>query len=129
MNSSNFTYGQVTLLGSFNHPETETVDAIQLRLNSLDNRVCNGLLGIYLESPSGTISILQTPYNILQNGPDDQKYLGNDNLGLTSYAFYGENAQGIWKIFAVSGAAAQNECTAGSTGKLKVEYRIWNKPM
>lgn len=124
--SGNITYGEVSLIGQFSHAETALIDAVQLRINSIGTRLCNGLLGIYLVSPSGTVSILQTPYNILQNGPDDQKYLlGQDNIALTSYAFYGEQSQGNWKIYAVSGASTDAECRAGHTGQIKVDYRIW----
>lgn len=125
ISAGNVTYGEVSLLGQFNHAEAGLIDGIQLRFNSVGARLCNGLLGIYLQSPSGTVSILQTPYNILQNGPDDQKYLGTDNLALTSYAFYGEQGQGQWKVYAVSGASTDAECTVGRTGQIKVDYRIW----
>ena len=118
-------YGQVSQVGQFYHPDASAVDAIQLRLNSVGEPICHGLLGIYVQSPSGTVSILQTPYNILQNAPGNTKYLEeNDDLALTSYAFHGESSQGLWKIFAVSGASNNSGCMIGDNGRIKVDYRI-----
>ena len=114
------TYGQVTELTSFTVAGSGQVDAIQLQLNSTSD-LCLGSVGVYLQSPSGTVSILQTPYN--QFYKNKVKLKSATNFVLGSYAYYGESAAGTWKVFAVSGAAGS--CTNATSDKISVAYRIF----
>lgn len=116
------TYGQVSELGSFTLSGSDKVDAIQLRLNSDETGLCLGSVGIYLQSPGGTVSILQTPYN--QFYKNNVLLRASSTYVLGSYAFYGESAAGTWKVFAVSGKPA-SACTSAATGKISVAYRLF----
>lgn len=123
------TYGQVRSLAEFQILESSILDAIQIRVNGGDQPLCFGQIGLYMESPAGTVSILQPPYNIMQNAPESQRYLtSGDNVVLSSYAFYGEPSAGKWKLYAVSGASADAKCTAGKTASIKVDYRMLAQP-
>jgi hypothetical protein len=117
-------YGQVTRLASFTATENRKVDALQLRLSSSTSDLCIGSVGIYVKSPSGTVSILSTPYNsYYSNNATLKSY---SMYGLGSYAFYGEGANangGVWEIFAVSGKP-QISCSAVASGNVSIQYRI-----
>ena len=124
-------YGKVTKLKEFTVSATDRVDALQVGLSSVgsvgDNNIqslCIGSVGIYVQSPSGTVSVLSVPYNSYWN--TNKKLYENSNYLLSSYAFYGERASGTWKIFAVSGtpATAKEACTASPTGTVSLGYRI-----
>jgi len=143
MKNKSFTYGQVTKLGEFTVTGADKVDGIQLRLNagtkdagtsddqdsddssSTASDLCIGSVGIYVQSPSGTVSILAVPYNIYYY-TDIQLTTTND-YGLGTYAFYGEAAAGSWQVFTVSGTPKATCTTAGSSS-ISVEYRIIPMP-
>jgi len=118
-------YGSVQKLGQFNVGGSDRVDALQLRLSG---SVCVGSVGIFVKSPSGTVSALALPYNsYYSTGVDTiSKY------GLGSYAFHGEKAAGTWEVYAVSGvptAACTSFSPAAGTSTtlaipLSVEYRV-----
>ena len=125
-------YRKVTKLGQFEVTGTDRVDALQVRLNSVGSEavsdsasLCIGSVGIYVQSPSGTVSVLAVPYNIYWN--TDKKLYSNSDYALSSYAFYGERASGTWQIFAVSGTP-KTECTTASSGTVSVEYRVIASP-
>jgi subtilisin family serine protease len=121
-----FTYGRVTKLGEFTVAGADKVDGMQLRLNPGANteNLCIGSVGIYVQSPSGTVSILALPYNIYY--ASQSKLIEENNYGLGTYAFYGEEAAGTWQVFAVSGTP--QGCTTESTSSISVEYRIIPMP-
>ena len=143
MKNKSFTYGQVTKLGEFTVTGADKVDGMQLRLNagtkdagtsddqdsddssSTASDLCIGSVGIYVQSPSGTVSILAVPYNIYYY-TDIQLTTTND-YGLGTYAFYGEAAAGSWQVFTVSGKP-QETCTTAGTSSISVEYRIIPMP-
>ncbi|HWK60342.1 MAG TPA: S8 family serine peptidase [Eoetvoesiella sp.] len=90
-----FPYQRVTSLGTFK-AGTQIVDQLQVRLSGED--VCLGSLGIAAKSPSGTVSLLKLPN-------DHFKANGIDSFNaytLGSFAFYGEQAQGDWELFAIA---------------------------
>jgi subtilisin family serine protease len=118
-------YGKVTKLGQFTVSGTDRVDAIQVRLKSDAAGLCIGSVGVYVKSPSGVVSVLSVPYNIYYK--TDKKIDEEGKYGLTSYAFYGEAAAGIWEVYAVSGTP-QTACTTDTTGVASVEYRIIASP-
>jgi subtilisin family serine protease len=118
-------YGKVTKLGKFTVSGTDRVDAIQVRLKSDAAGLCIGSVGVYVKSPSGMVSVLSVPYNIYYK--TDKKIDEEGKYGLTSYAFYGEAAAGIWEVYAVSGTP-QTACTTDTTGVASVEYRIIASP-
>ena len=118
-------YGKVTKLGQFTVSGTDRVDAIQVRLKSDAAGLCIGSVGVYVKSPSGMVSVLSVPYNIYYK--TDKKIDEEGKYGLTSYAFYGEAAAGIWEVYAVSGTP-QTACTTDTTGVASVEYRIIASP-
>jgi subtilisin family serine protease len=124
--NKSFTYGSVTKLGEFSVDGADKVDGMQLRLNpgaNTDN-LCIGSVGIYVQSPSGTVSILAVPYNIYWDS--QSKLAEENNYGLGTYAFYGEAATGTWQVFSVSGTPTG--CTTASTSSISVEYRIIPMP-
>jgi subtilisin family serine protease len=125
-------YRKVTKLGQFEVTGTDRVDALQVRLKSVGSEavsnsasLCIGSVGIYVQSPSGTVSVLAVPYNIYWN--TDKKIYEESEYALSSYAFYGERASGTWQIFAVSGTP-KTECTTASSGTVSVEYRVIASP-
>ena len=124
--NKSFTYGQVTKLGEFTVAGADKVDGMQLRLNPGANteNLCIGSIGIYVQSPSGTVSILALPYNIYWDS--QSKLAKENNYGLGTYAFYGEEAAGTWQVFAVSGTP--QGCTTASTSSISVQYRIIPMP-
>lgn len=124
-------YGKVTKLGEF-EGSTDRVDALQVRLKSVGSEavsnsasLCIGSVGIYVQSPSGTVSVLAVPYNIYWN--TDKKIYEESEYALSSYAFYGERASGTWQIFAVSGTP-KSVCTSAPSGTVSVEYRVIPSP-
>ena len=114
-------YGEVTKLGEFTVSSADKVDGMQVRLNSSADNLCIGSVGIYVQSPSGIVSVLSVPYNIYYDS--NNKLTSTNNYGLGSYAFYGEAAAGTWQVFAVSGTP-KSACTAATSGTVSVEYRI-----
>ena len=143
MENKSFTYGQVTKLGEFTVTGADKVDGMQLRLNagtkdagtsddqdsddssSTASDLCIGSVGIYVQSPSGTVSILAVPYNIYYN--TDTQLTTTNEYGLGTYAFYGEAAAGSWQVFTVSGTP-RSTCTTAGTSSISVEYRIIPMP-
>lgn len=79
-----------------------TVEAVQVMVN-LDHQRLPDLL-IELVSPSGTRSVLLNPYNSLVGQSLDQQQLGYvrtrglRDMRLLSHKFYGEPAQGEWRL-------------------------------
>lgn len=127
-------YGQVSKLGSFNIDNTAAVDMVQLLFQAAEggSEVCMGSVGIFLKSPSGTVSVLNTPYNAFYDKTDNPKdardggkISDETQFVLGSYAFYGESGKGAWTVYAVSGTPLQSSgCLANP--KLKFAYRIYN---
>ncbi|MBB1634363.1 S8 family serine peptidase [Cupriavidus sp. UME77] len=128
--SAQLKYGSVQKLGQFTVGGNDKVDALQLRLSG---SICVGSVGVFVKSPSGTISALAVPYNSYYSTgvPEVKSY------GLGSYAFHGENAAGNWEVYAVSvmpATAAPGTCSSfqpeadGVSVKLSkplaVEYRV-----
>lgn len=132
--SGSVNYGEVRKLGSFNVGGTESVDMIQLALSAEEGGVdvCMGSVGIFLKSPSGTVSALSTPYNMFYEKTSSSKDKRNggkitseSGFVLGSYAFYGERATGDWSVYAVSGVPLPaSNCPPNP--KLAVSYRIYN---
>lgn len=127
------TYGQVSKLGSFNVANAAAVDMVQLLLQAGEGGpdVCMGSVGIFLKSPSGTVSILNTPYNVFYdktNNPKDQRDGGKisdeTQFVLGSYAFYGESGKGVWTVYAVSGTPLPSSACVPDP-KLNFAYRIY----
>lgn len=88
-------YQRVTLAGEFDGRD-QSVDQLQIQLDGED--VCLGNFGVAVESPAGTKSLLKLPL-------DHFSHQGvSDFLGYTlgSYAFYGENAKGKWKVYLIA---------------------------
>jgi len=130
--SKTLTYGKVTELGRFTLSGTDKVDALQVALSSVgsaeDNNpasLCIGSVGIFARSPSGTVSVLATPYNIYWN--TNKKLYLKSSYALSSYAFYGERVSGEWQLFAVSGTP-KLDCTSISSGAVSVGYRVITSP-
>lgn len=92
-----FDYQKVSLLGEFEGTD-QIVDQFQVRISA--EQVCLGSLGIAVESPAGTKSLLKMPLDHFVR-PDVSKS-DFDDYGAGSYAFYGENAKGKWKIYALA---------------------------
>ena len=127
-------YGRVKSLGAFTVSSGSSVDLIQLGLNTPQGgvQVCMGSVGIFLKSPSGTVSALSTPYNMfygksLQTSDDRNggKISSDSNFVLGSYAFYGEDPKGLWTVFAVSGTPLDASGCSTANPKLNVSYRIY----
>jgi len=119
-------YGSVQKLGQFKVNASNKVDELQLRVSG---PICVGSVGLFVKSPSGTISALSLPYNIFYNS----NISSASNYGLGSYAFYGENAVGTWEVYAVNGVP-NAQCASykplGSsrvvplTAPLRIQYRV-----
>jgi hypothetical protein len=93
---SDFQYQRVRLLGELNDDSDQIVDALQVRLTG--ENLCLGSLGIAVQSPSGTMSLLKMPldhFALLDISEFDQ-------YGLGSYAFHGEPAEGVWTFYLVA---------------------------
>ncbi|MCB5362381.1 S8 family serine peptidase [Pusillimonas sp. CC-YST705] len=90
-----FPYREITLLGTLNMAE-QTVDTVQVRLSG-DN-VCLGSVGIAVQSPLGTMSLLKLPNDIFRS----QEILAFEDYGMSSVAFYGEAAAGNWNVYLVA---------------------------
>lgn len=131
LNNAPVEYGRVRLLGSFNINTADRVDQIQFLFNasqSSPNPICMGSVGLYVKSPSGTISILQTPYNIYYNTQFDHdggQIDAHSDFSLASYAFYGEQARGTWEVYAVSGLPLTSNSACGNSGLLDISYRVY----
>jgi len=74
-----------------------TIEAVQVDITVSHNNIGN--IGVELESPNGTASIL---FNIL-NGFEDSIDL--DTMALISNAFYGEDSSGDWTLKVVDGSS------------------------
>ncbi len=132
------TYGEVKELGKFSVTSEKAIDMIQLgfqaseKANNEISNVCMGSVGIFLKSPQGSVSVLNTPYNVFYGKTSHAKdtrdggKIGTDSIYvLGSYAFYGENPKGDWTVYAVSGTPlTTSECAANP--KLDMGYRIYN---
>lgn len=99
-------YQRVSLLGEFMGGDG-VVDSFQLRLDG--KQVCLGALGIAVQSPAGTVSLLKLPLDHFA-GYGESDF---EQYGLGSHAFYGEPATGRWKVFAL---AANPSRLAGNVG-------------
>lgn len=88
-------YREITLLGTLNMAE-QTVDTVQVRLSG-DN-VCLGSVGIAVQSPLGTMSLLKLPNDIFRS----QEVTEFEDYGMSSVAFYGEAAAGNWNVYLVA---------------------------
>lgn len=90
-----FEYQKVSLLGEFEGGD-QIVDQFQVRLSG-DN-ICLGSMGIAVESPAGTKSLLKMPLDHFVRLDVASFSL----YGAGSYAFYGESGKGSWKIYALA---------------------------
>lgn len=90
-------YQQVSQIAQFEGAE-QIVDEFQVRLHS--QNTCLGSMGIVVESPSGTKSLLKLPLDHFVKIQSAHQSIGQYGLG--SYAFYGESAKGTWKIYAAA---------------------------
>lgn len=88
------------LVRTANVTDDLVIEAVQLHI-SVDN--CVGQVGIELQSPSGTKSILMNINSQLEDSYMDHTFLSN--------VFYGERSRGNWNIKIVDGKS-------GCTGKL-----------
>lgn len=118
-------YGRVTKIGTFTVAGAGQVDALQL---SLSGSLCIGSVGVYVKSPSGTVSTLSVPYNIYYNTGKSAL----SNYTLSSYAFFGESKAGNWEVYLVSGTpgstGAANCSASPSVGSpLVTKYRIFDR--
>lgn len=118
-------YGRVTKIGTFTVAGAGQVDALQL---SLSGPLCVGSVGVYVKSPSGTVSILSVPYNIYYNTGKSAL----SNYTLSSYAFFGESKTGNWEVYLVSGTPGTTgaaTCSASPSGgaPLVTKYRIFDR--
>lgn len=86
---------KVSLIGRFEGTD-QIVDQFQVRLTGKD--ICLGSLGLAVESPSGTKSMLKLPLDHFASRKVDDF----SQYGLGSYAFHGENAKGTWNIYALA---------------------------
>ncbi|WP_345874929.1 S8 family peptidase [Shewanella algae] len=71
------------------------VEGVQITLSADHKRLAD--LAVELISPSGTRSVLMTPYNGFINGVLDNAP-GYENAPMLSNAFYGESAKGDWTL-------------------------------
>ena len=98
-----FKYQQVSLIGEFT-TSSQIVDEFQVRLSA--ENICLGSFGIAVQSPSGAVSLLKLPldhfYKKDDDDDDDDGISKFTQFGLGSYAFYGEDAKGTWKIYALA---------------------------
>jgi subtilisin-like proprotein convertase family protein len=72
------------------------VESVQVRVSVTHAR--SGQVGVELTSPSGTKSILLNINNALLLPVNGGLADANLNVVLTTHAFYGENANGVWTI-------------------------------
>ncbi len=89
------------------------VESVQVKVNITHTQ--SGQVGVELTSPSGMKSILMNINNsfLLYDSDDDGTADGDQNLNivLTSHAFYGEDAEGVWTLKVIDGRS-------GNTGTL-----------
>lgn len=100
----NLPYQQVSLIGEFLSTDA-LVDQFQLRLTG--EGICLGSMGLAVESPSGTKSLLKMPLDHFANKNIDRF----EHYGAGSYAFYGESAKGVWKIYALASNPEPDKAT------------------
>lgn len=87
-----FPYRRVSLVGTL-HSTEQIVDTVQLRLSG--DQVCLGSLGLAIQSPAGTMSLLKLPNDGFRfDGVNEF-----EGYGLSSVAFYGEQAKGDWQVY------------------------------
>ena len=103
-----FRYQEMRLIGEFTGGD-QTVDEFQVLMDGSD--VCLGSVGIVVESPAGTKSILKMPLDHL--GQEQVKEFAHYGLG--SYAFYGERARGQWKVYAAASNPVRYPSEGGMT--------------
>ena len=79
-------------------PHNLTIESVQVDIQITHPRVID--LGIFLVSPSGAESLLLNPFNQYGYIAKDGEFMVNAdlNMALSSQAFYGEQANGNWKI-------------------------------
>ena len=94
-------------------PESADIEAVVLEIDIEHSDAFD--LGITLQSPAGTASVLNPPFNaVLEDFP------GLRNWQLLSNAFYGENPNGAWTVHVADLAA---EDTGSLTGwRLRFYY-------
>ncbi len=113
---------QTGLTKALNSSSSLTLESVELRVDisavtasssRRDNKIDASDYLIELTSPSGTKSIMMTPFNAYLSGYD------MPNLKMISHAFYGESASGSWtlKITDVDGSTS-NYISHVGTGKL-----------
>lgn len=112
--------GLSTSVSVANNLATESVE-LTLSIEDLDGVATDGSENkidisdyqVVLRSPSGTESILLTPFNAYQSGYDMV------NLTLISHAFYGENSAGDWTLTVRDlDNSTNNQINHPGTGKL-----------
>ncbi len=81
------------------------VESVQVKISVTHSR--SGQVGVELTSPSGTKSILLNINNALLLPVNGGSPDSNLNVVLTSHAFYGENANGIWRIKMIDGRSGE----------------------
>jgi hypothetical protein len=115
-------YCQVRKIGNI-YNAGRKIDAIQINITSPTFNLSIGNVGFYLKSPSGMVSVLQTPNNIFK---DFNYTLGaEDDFVLSTYAYYGETGSGPWEIFTVS-TDPDGNCGSGTDTQIRVSSRIIN---
>ena len=88
--------GSVPTSNAINQQGNTTVESVQVRLN-IDHQRMSDLL-IELESPSGTRSILMSPYNSMVGHAINRGASGFSDHAMLTHKFYGENANGEWTL-------------------------------
>src|SRR5690606_6065944 len=88
-------YREIAPLGTLSMTG-QVADTVQVRLSG--GNVCLGSVGIAVQSPSGTMSLLKLPNDIFRS----QEITGFEDYGMSSVAFYGEAAAGDWKVYLVA---------------------------
>ena len=94
-------------------PNTANLEAVvmEIRVNHFDTWD----LGIELTSPSGTVSVLNAPFNSVLSG-----FPGLRDWQLMSNAFYGESPNGTWTVRVVD--LAENDVGRLSSWRLRFYY-------
>ncbi|WP_158527249.1 S8 family serine peptidase [Pelagibaculum spongiae] len=108
-NSTTGAFDETTITSSL------TVEMVQVRLTATHERIQD--LAIVLISPAGTESIIMTPNNSFLGNqiPNVQDVTGYNDTLMLSHAFYGESANGIWKIKLVDTSGATISYLRGSS--------------
>ncbi|MBT4790911.1 MAG: S8 family serine peptidase, partial [Halobacteriovoraceae bacterium] len=101
--------------------DTLKVESVQVKVKVSHGR--SGELGVELESPSGTKSILMNINNsfLLLDTNNDGSLEGDSDLNivLTSNAFYGEDSDGVWTIKVIDGKELTTSSITGT-------FQDWN---